>query len=108
MMGVPMWRIIFKYILPNERGLLIVQTILLIPKAIFTEAFLSFLGIGIAAPRASLGTLIQDARSLITQYPTQILFPVLVLAALIVCLQSIGYALEQQGVNGAQWIQEEI
>ena len=108
MMGVPMWRIIFKYILPNERGLLIVQTILLIPKAIFTEAFLSFLGIGIAAPRASLGTLIQDARSLITQYPTQILFPVLVLAALIVCLQSIGYALEQQGVNGAQRIQEEI
>ena len=108
MMGVSMWRIIFKYILPNERGLLIVQTILLIPKAIFTEAFLSFLGIGIAAPRASLGTLIQDARSLITQYPTQILFPVLVLAALIVCLQSIGYALEQQGVNGAQRIQEEI
>lgn len=100
MMGLSTWRIVWKYILPNERELLVVQTILLIPKAIFTEAFLSFLGIGIAAPKASLGTLIQDAKPLITQYPTQMLFPVLVLAALIVCLQSIGYSLERRGQHG--------
>ena len=72
------------------------QTILLIPKAIFTEAFLSFLGIGIAASRASLGTLIQDAKPMITQYPTQMLYPILVLAVLVVCLQSLGYALERK------------
>lgn len=96
MMGFSRLRIIWKYILPNEKELLIVQTILLIPKAIFTEAFLSFLGIGIAAPRASLGTLIQDAKPMITQYPTQMLYPILVLAVLVVCLQSLGYALERK------------
>lgn len=95
-MGFSRLRIIWKYILPNEKELLIVQTILLIPKAIFTEAFLSFLGIGIAAPRASLGTLIQDAKTMITQYPTQMLYPILVLAVLVVCLQSLGYALERK------------
>lgn len=94
MMGLSFWRILCKYILPNEKELLIVQTVLLIPKAIFTEAFLSFLGIGIAAPRASLGTMIQDARGMIWQYPMQLLYPVLVLAGLILCLQNIGYAME--------------
>lgn len=96
MMGVSVWRIVWKYILPNERELLIVQAVLLIPKAIFTETFLSFLGIGITAPRASLGTLIQDAKPLILQYPTQMLFPALVLVMLIVCLQNVGYSLERR------------
>lgn len=96
MMGFSKVRISWKYILPNEKNMLIVQTVLMIPKAIFTEAFLSFLGVGIAAPRASLGTLIQDAKTMITRYPTQMLFPILVLSVLIVCFQSIGYALEQK------------
>ncbi len=96
MMGLSFWRILCRYILPNEKELLIVQTVLLIPRAIFTEAFLSFLGIGIAAPEASLGTMIQDARGLIWQYPSQMLYPVLVLAGLILCLQNIGCVIEDE------------
>lgn len=96
MMGVKKRRIIWKYILRNQRKLLLVQTMLFIPKAIFTEAFLSFIGIGIAAPRASLGTLIQDARSQITLYPWQTLFPVFLLIAVILCFQSIGYSFESR------------
>lgn len=89
MMGVSSFRIIGKYILPNARQLLKVQMLLLVPKAIFTEAFLSFLGIGIAAPQASLGTLIQDAKVQITLYPLQMVYPVVILILLFLSLQGI-------------------
>ena len=89
MMGVSSFRIIGKYILPNARQLLKVQMLLLVPKAIFTEAFLSFLGIGIAAPQASLGTLIQDAKAQITLYPLQMVYPVVILILLFLSLQGI-------------------
>ena len=89
MMGVSSFRIIGKYILPNARQLLKVQMLLLVPKAIFTEAFLSFLGIGIAAPQASLGTLIQDAKAQIMLYPLQMVYPVVILILLFLSLQGI-------------------
>ena len=89
MMGVSTWRMIGKYILPNARQLLKVQMLVLVPKAIFTEAFLSFLGIGIAAPQASLGTLIQDAKAQITLYPLQMVYPVVILILLFLSLQGI-------------------
>ena len=96
MMGISRLRIVRKYILPNELKLLVGQMILMIPKAMFTEAFLSFLGIGISAPRASLGMLIRDAKTMILQYPTQILFPIMMLVVLVTCLQSLGYLIEKK------------
>lgn len=63
--------------------------VILIPEAIFTEAFLSFLGVGIAAPMASLGTLIQEARSQMQIYPSQMLWPVLILVLMIFSLNLI-------------------
>lgn len=96
MMGIPGHRIFRKYILRGQREMLIAQTMLLIPKAIFTEAFLSFIGIGLAAPQASLGSLIQDARSQFVLYPWQMIFPGVILAAAILCFQSIGYRMEEQ------------
>lgn len=72
--------IIFKEILPNIFGQLIVMSMFSIPNAIFTEAFLAFIGLGVPQPLASLGTLISDAFKSFTTHPYMIIFPVIVLA----------------------------
>ena len=82
-------RILIKQMLPNLKEKVILNAVLLVPEAIFTKAFLSFLGVGIAAPAASLGTLIQEARSQMQIYPTQMMWPVLVLVLLIFSLNLI-------------------
>lgn len=82
-------RILIKQMIPNLKEKVILIAVLLVPEAIFTEAFLSFLGVGIAAPAASLGTLIQEARSQMQIYPTQMMWPVLVLVLLIFSLNLI-------------------
>lgn len=92
--GAGSFQILFRHLLPNAAGPVIVSLTFLIPRAIFTEAFLSFVGVGISAPAASLGTLIQDARSQMQIYPSQMLYPVLVLCLLILSFNLIGYGLE--------------
>ncbi len=82
-------RILIKQMIPNLKEKVILNAVLLVPEAIFTEAFLSFLGVGIAVPAASLGTLIQEARSQMQIYPTQMMWPVLVLVLLIFSLNLI-------------------
>jgi oligopeptide transport system permease protein len=72
--------IIFKEILPNIFGQLIVMSMFSIPNAIFTEAFLAFIGLGVPQPLASLGSLISDAFKSFTTHPYMIIFPVIVLA----------------------------
>ncbi len=72
--------IIFREILPNIFGQLIVMSMFSIPNAIFTEAFLAFIGLGVPQPLASLGTLISDAFKSFTTHPYMIIFPVIVLA----------------------------
>lgn len=93
--GVSGYRIFFRYLLPQSGGVAVVSLIFLIPQAIFTEVFLSFAGIGIAAPAASLGTLISDARSQIQLYPSQILLPIAVLCLLMIAVHLIGADLEK-------------
>ncbi len=88
-------RILRRHILPNGSGPIIVNMMFLIPKAIFTETFLSFVGAGISAPAASLGTLIQDARSQMQVYPSQMLYPIAVLCILMLSLNLIGTGLEK-------------
>ena len=67
--GASRKRILFKHLLLNSLGPIIVTVTLMTPQAIFAEAFLSFIGIGISAPKASLGTLAQDAKMLMNVYP---------------------------------------
>jgi len=74
--------IIFREMLPNMIGPLITNTMFSIPNAIFTEAFLSFVGLGIPVPMASLGSLISDGYASLTTHPYQIVAPVIVLALL--------------------------
>lgn len=81
-LGESTFSIIFKEILPNVFGQIIVMCMMTIPNAIFTEAFLAFIGLGIPAPLASLGSLISDGYKSLTMYPFLVLFPVVVLAML--------------------------
>lgn len=77
--------IIFKDILPNIFGQIIIMSMFSIPNAIFTEAFLSFIGLGIPAPMASLGSLISEGYKSMTIYPHMMLSAILVLALLMLC-----------------------
>ncbi len=81
-LGAKSFFIIFKEILPNIIGPIITSTMFSIPNAIFTEAFLAFIGLGVPAPMASLGSLISDAFKSFTTHPYMIIAPVVVLAIL--------------------------
>ena len=81
-LGAKDFAIIFKDILPNIFGQLVIMAMFSIPNAIFTEAFLSFVGLGIQPPQASLGSLISDGYKSLTIHPYQIAAPVIVLALL--------------------------
>ncbi|MBR2793705.1 MAG: ABC transporter permease, partial [Solobacterium sp.] len=81
-LGASNFSIIFKDIMPNIFGQLVIMAMFSIPNAIFTEAFLSFVGLGIQPPQASLGSLISDGYKSLTIHPYQIAFPVVVLALL--------------------------
>ncbi len=74
--------IIFREALPNVMGQIIITSMFSIPRAIFTEAFLSFVGLGVPAPQASLGSLISDSFKSMTVHPYMIVAPVVVLALL--------------------------
>lgn len=94
--GISPSRILFRHLLPNVAGPVIVNIIFLVPEGIFTEAFLSFLGIGISAPAASLGTIIQEARSQMMLYPYQMIFPLIVLCVMILSMNIVGTAAEKR------------
>ncbi len=96
MEGIRPLRILIRHLLPNTAGMIVVNMIFLVPQAIFTEAFLSFLGVGIAAPAASLGTIIQEARSQMMLYPYQMVYPLIVLCVMLLALNMIGTAVEQR------------
>ncbi|MDR0400519.1 MAG: ABC transporter permease [Treponema sp.] len=81
-LGAGSLRVIFQEIFPNSFGQLLVMSMFSIPNAIFTEAFLAFIGIGIPVPLASLGSLISDSFRSLTSHPYMIVPPVLVLAVL--------------------------
>jgi oligopeptide transport system permease protein len=83
-------RIIFKHLIPNCMGPIIVTTMLQIPAAIFVESFLSFIGLGISAPMASLGSLANDAMSGIQTYPYMLAQPAIMIAIIILSFNMLG------------------
>jgi oligopeptide transport system permease protein len=93
-LGAGRFRILFRHLIVNAMGPVIVTATLMVPQAIFNEAFLSFIGIGISAPQASLGTLAQDAQMLMRVYPMRMVYPVLVISVVIFALNFIGEGLE--------------
>ncbi len=78
--GASTRRILLKHLLPNAMGPIMVSLTMQIPSAMFTEAFLSFTGLGVAAPNASWGSLCNDALQALTTYPYQMFYPALAMS----------------------------
>lgn len=74
-LGASSWRIMIKHLIPNAMGPIIVSLAMMVPSAIFTESFLSFVGLGVSAPQASWGTLANDAMGGLRTYPYQLFIP---------------------------------
>lgn len=83
-------RIIRKHILPNSISVIIISTALQIPAAIFTESFLSFVGLGVQAPMPSLGSLANAAREGLQSYPYKLLFPAAIISMIVLSLNLLG------------------
>lgn len=83
-------RIIRRHILPNCLSVIIITTALQIPSAIFTESYLSFIGLGVSAPMPSLGSLANEARSGLQSYPSKLLFPALTICLIVLALNLLG------------------
>ncbi len=95
-MGASKGRIIRKHILPNCMSVIIISTALQVPSAIFTESYLSFLGLGVQVPMPSLGSLANSARQAIQSYPYKLVFP-----ALFICLIVLSFNLFGDGLRDA-------
>ncbi|MCA0758573.1 ABC transporter permease [Paenibacillus sp. N4] len=89
-LGAGAMRIIFRHLIPNAMGPILVTLTLTVPSAIFTEAFLSFLGLGVQSPVASWGTMIDDGISAMTIYPWRLLFPAFFLSLTIFAFNVFG------------------
>ena len=92
-LGAKSGRIIAKHVLPNCMGPIIVTATLQIPSAIFTESFLSFIGLGISAPLASLGSMVTDALQGVYTFPSRVVFPSVIIALIILAFNTVGDAL---------------
>ena len=82
--------IIRKHLVPNCISVIIISTALQIPSAIFTESYLSFLGLGVNAPMPSLGSLASDALNGLSTYPSQLIIPALVISLIVLSLNLFG------------------
>jgi oligopeptide transport system permease protein len=89
-LGASSARIITKHLLKNCIGIIIVTTTLQIPAAIFTESFLSFVGLGVSAPMPSLGSLASDALGGLSSYPYRLLAPAIMISVIILSFNLFG------------------
>jgi oligopeptide transport system permease protein len=94
--GAGLFRIILRHLVPNVIGQIIVMVMMSIPQAIFTEAFLSFIGLGVSAPLASWGSLASDAYTALQSYPYLLLFP-----AGAICITVLAFNILGDGLRDA-------
>ncbi len=93
--GASQTRILLKHLIPNCFGTIITTMTLTIPQAIFTEAFLSFLGLGVQAPIASWGTMASDGLSALTFFPWRLFFPAAFISATMLAFNLLGDGLRE-------------
>ncbi|GIP39663.1 oligopeptide transport system permease protein OppC [Paenibacillus sp. J31TS4] len=89
-LGAKPLRIILKHLIPNALGIIVVQITFVVPNAIFVEAFLSFIGLGIKPPLASLGSLVSDGAQTMRFYPHQMLLPTAVFSLILLSFNLLG------------------
>lgn len=95
-LGASPMRILLKHLIPNCMGPIIVTLTLSVPDAIFTESFLSFIGLGVSAPQASWGTLASEALDGFMLYPSQLFFP-----SIAICITMLAFNLLGDGLRDA-------
>ncbi len=83
-------RIILKHILPNCMSVIFISTALQVPSAIFTESYLSFIGLGVQAPMPSLGSLANAARGGLSSYPYKLVFPAVMICLIVLSCNLLG------------------
>ncbi|MEY8352384.1 ABC transporter permease [Lachnospiraceae bacterium 54-53] len=89
-LGTSTSRIISRHLIPNTVGVIVINAMFTIPSAIFTEAFLSFIGIGMQEPKASLGVLINNGYQVLRNFPHVLIFPAIVIVLIMVCFSILG------------------
>ena len=89
-LGASRSRLVWKHLIPNSLGPIIINLMFTIPSAIFAEAFLSFIDLGIQVPDASLGSLISDGASQIRFHPYLLWFPSIVFCLIMLCFNLLG------------------
>ncbi len=92
-MGAKDRTLIFRHILPNAIGPIITQATLAVPGAIFTESFLSYLGLGIEAPEPSIGVLLAEGQKVLLDHPHLTLFPAIIISLLMLSFNLFGNGL---------------
>ncbi|WP_249028841.1 ABC transporter permease [Tannockella kyphosi] len=89
-MGASSARIIFRHLVPNILSLVVVNLTLQIPSIIFTEAFLSFIGLGVVLPQASWGTLANEGIASFQRYPYQLIIPAVLISITMLSFNLVG------------------
>jgi oligopeptide transport system permease protein len=89
-LGAKPFRIILKHLIPNALGIIIVQITFVVPTAIFAEAFLSFIGLGIRPPLASLGNLLNDGAHYMKYHPHRLIFPTIIFSLILLSFNLLG------------------
>lgn len=89
-LGASRFRILFRHLLPNAIGPIITTMTFTVPTAIFAEAFLSFLGLGVQAPIASWGTMTSDGLSALRYFPWRLFFPAFFISLTMLCFNLVG------------------
>ncbi|MCF0151343.1 MAG: ABC transporter permease [Firmicutes bacterium] len=92
-LGVPDRTLIFRHILPNSIGPIITRTALAVPGAIFSESFLAYIGLGLRPPEPSIGILLSEGQKVLLYYPTQVLFPAILISVLCISFNMFGNGL---------------
>ena len=89
-LGASTWHLIRRHLIPNALGGIIVTMTLSIPGAIFTESFLSYLGLGVTQPMASWGTMASEGNEALATAPWRLIFPALLISITIFAFNTIG------------------
>lgn len=94
-LGMSFPRLLFRHLLPNALGPILASAALTIPSAIFAESFLSFLGLGIQAPAASWGTMVNDGLSALSYYPWRLLIPACAITVTMLSFNLLGNSMRK-------------
>lgn len=92
-LGVKDLALIFKHILPNSLGPIITSSMIAVPTAIFAEAFLAYIGLGLQAPETTIGVMLSQGQKVILNYPTQVVFPAVIISLLMISFNLLGNGL---------------